>query len=387
MKCIACVLVIPVLMSLLAYRYIQPMPSGAREPRNQIITLGLFRVLDDVISILSSFGYSKTELFKNAFENNPRPEPDPRVLSTDEYFDGIKVRIYRPLASKDKVLPAMVYYHGGGWIYMSVNSYDPLTTAISLKANIVVISVEYRLMPDYRFPRQFEDCLEATEYVFRNAKKYLIDPSRISIGGDSAGGNLAAAVGLMFSQEPKPNLAKIKVQVLLYPVLQAFDFNLPSYREYADVSGVSYLNRVDMINYINMYGFQDQGNMDAISKTNTCLLPGDLQKRGGANLKQSEPNTTLSDAVHDNVINPYAWPLMATDDALRKLPKTYVVVTEYDPLRDEGLIFAERLRRLVPENIELSYLAGLEHGIFSLYNYKSQPSTMDTLVDYLNRNL
>ncbi|XP_052058402.1 neutral cholesterol ester hydrolase 1-like [Mytilus californianus] len=351
MKCLACVLVLPVLMSLLAYRYIQPMPSGAREPRNQMITLGLFRVLDDVISILSSFGYSKTELFKNAFENNPRPEPDPRVLSTDEYFDGIKVRIYRPLASKDKVLPAMVYYHGGGWIYMSVNSYDPLTTAISLKANIVVISVEYRLMPDYIFPSQFEDCLKATEYVFRNAEKYLIDPSRISIGGDSAGGNLAAAVGLKFSQEPKPSLAKIKVQVLLYPVLQAFDFDLPSYREYADVSGVSYLNRVDMINYINMYGFQDQGNLDAISRNKHVsektrqtyrslvdpgLLPEDLQKRGGANPKQSEPNTTLSDAVHDNVINPYAWPLMATDDALLKLPKTYVVVTEYDPLRDEG---------------------------------------------------
>ncbi|CAC5392701.1 AADACL3_4 [Mytilus coruscus] len=377
MKCLACALVMPVMMSLLAYRYIQPMPSGAREPRNQMITLALFRVLDDVTSILSLFGYSKTELFKNACENSPLPEPDPRVLSKDDYFDGIKVRIYRPLASKDKVLPAMVY-----WMDLYV--------------------CQYRLMPEYRFPSQFEECLKATEYVFRNAEKYLIDPSRISIGGDSAGGNLAAAVGLKFSREPKPNLAKIKVQVLLYPVLQAFDFNLPSYREYADVSGVSYLNRVDMINYINMYGFQDQGNLDAISKNKHVsektrqtyrslvdpgLLPEDLQKRDGAYPKQSEPNTTLSDAVHDNVINPYAWPLMATDDALLKLPKTYVVVTEYDPLRDEGLIFAERLRRLVPENIELSYLAGLEHGIFSLYNYKSQTSTMDTLVDYLNRNL
>lgn len=99
-----------------------------------------------------------------------------------------------------------------------------------------------------------------------------------------------------------------------------------------------------------------------------------------------KPNETLSTLVNDNLIDPYAWPLMSSDDLLRKLPTTYMVVMELDSLRDDGLIFAERLRRL-GVNIKLQYWEGLEHDLFNLFHYNSYSLVMDALADFLRRSL
>lgn len=213
---------------------------------------------------------------------------------------------------------------------------------------------------------------------------------------------MAAAVAIKFSKDPKPGLPKLKLQILLYPVLQAFDFSLPSYQEHPDRSSFCYIHKDVIVSTVNMYAFQDKGNLDDLSKNKHVsketrvkyrkfldpdLLPVEIKERS-RQIVPDDPIDQLAEMLLPNVTNPYIYPIMATDDDLRKLPKTYIAITEYDALRDEGLIYAERLKRLNGGgSVELKYWTGLEHGLYNFYHYKYHSVAIDLLADYLKRNL
>jgi acetyl esterase len=204
----------------------------------------------------------------------------------------IPVRIYTPEGSGP--FPVYVYFHGGGWVIGDLDSQDADCRAVANGAACVVVSVNYRHAPEHKFPAAVEDAYRATQWVADNAGSLAGDAARLAVGGMSAGGNLAAVVALMARDRGSP---RIVYQVLTVPVMN-YAFDTESYRE----NGEGYvLTRQAMEWFWAHY----------------LATPADGT-------------------------NPYASPLRAPD--LRGLPPAFVVTAEYDPLRDEGRAYAERLR-------------------------------------------
>jgi acetyl esterase len=226
----------------------------------------------------------------------------------------IPIRIYTPDALSP--CPAMVYFHGGGWVVCDLNTHDVACSAIARRAGAVVVSVDYRLAPEHKFPAAVVDCYAATVWVASNAPRLGIDPKRISVGGDSAGGNLATVMCLKSRDENGPAIA---FQALVYPVTNLSSFDTASYREFAD-------------------GYQ-------LTKT-------EMEWFRDCYLGQKE-----------DAQNPHASPLLARD--LRGLPHALIITAECDPLRDEGEAYAKRLEQAgVP--MTCTRYAGMIHPFFSL---------------------
>lgn len=204
----------------------------------------------------------------------------------------IPIRIYFP--HLDATLPVLVMFHGGGWVTGSLETYDVTCREYANAADCIVVSVNYRHGPEHKYPAAAEDAYAATLWVSQNAASFNGDPSRVAVGGSSAGGNLAAVVSMMARDRGAPPLV---MQLLIVPVID-YSFDTQSYRDNADGYG---LTRAAMQWYWRQY---------------------------------------LADE-HDGA-QPYASPIRAKD--LRNLPPAFVITTEYDPLRDEGLAYAARLR-------------------------------------------
>lgn len=203
----------------------------------------------------------------------------------------VAVRIYTPHGTGP--FPVLVYYHGGGWVIGDLDTVDVPCRHLANRAGCVVVSVDYRRAPEHKFPAAADDAFLAARWVAANAASIGADPARIAVGGDSAGGNLAAVVALMARDT---GAIRLHYQMLLYPVTH-HAFDTPSYTENADGY---FLTRDHMAWFWNHY---------------------------------------LADVADGR--HPYASPLLASSHA--DLPPALVVTAEYDPLRDEGEVYAARL--------------------------------------------
>jgi acetyl esterase len=144
------------------------------------------------------------------------PLPDVAEVQELALPGGVAMRLYRPLGSAaGQVLPALIFAHGGGWLIGDLDTHDHLARSLANEAGCAVLSVDYRLAPEHRFPAAVEDCAEALRFVVRHAGQFRLDPARIAVGGDSAGGNLAAVLALMARDGTVPPVC---FQLLLYPV-------------------------------------------------------------------------------------------------------------------------------------------------------------------------
>jgi acetyl esterase len=235
---------------------------------------------------------------------------------------ALRLRIYRPLShgpsplgpSPLGPLPLLVFFHGSGFVLCSLDTHDGICRNLCAGAGCIVVSVDYRLAPEAKFPAPLDDCVFATRWAADHADELGADGSRIAIGGDSAGGNLAAATALRLRDEGGPALCG---QLLIYPVT---DFHTPGTASYRDNAEGYGLTRDTMIWFWNHY---------------------------------------LADPA--DATNPYASPLRAT--ILARLPPALVVTAEFDPLRDEGEAYAEQLRAAgVPAR--MSRWDGMNHGFF-----------------------
>jgi len=225
----------------------------------------------------------------------------------------IPVRIYTPVGTAP--FPVLVYFHGGGWVIGNLDTHDGICRSLANRVGCLVVSVDYRLAPEHTFPAAPEDCYAATRWLAEHAGSLGGDKGRIAVGGDSAGGNLAAVVALMARDRGGPKLA---FQLLVYPATDT-DFETRSYRENSEGY---FLTRADMVWFWNHYA------------------PRDEDRR-----------------------NPYAAPLRAA--SLRGLPPALVITAEFDPLCDDGNAYAARLREDgVP--VRLSQQDGLIHGFFQM---------------------
>lgn len=221
----------------------------------------------------------------------------------------IPVRVYAP--ASDAALPILVYFHGSGFVVCNLDTHDGVCRSLANGAACIVVSVDYRLAPEHPFPAAVDDCYAATVWVAAHAAELGGDPNRVAVGGDSAGGNLATVVARLARDQHGPNLV---YQLLIYPVAEQPGLT-PSYEQNAN--GYD-LTREGMIWFWNHY------------------LPD---------------RATWTD--------PRAAPLRATD--LSKLPPALVLTAEYDVLRDEGELYAQRLQEAgVP--VRLIRYEGMIHG-------------------------
>ncbi len=227
----------------------------------------------------------------------------------------IPVRAYTPRDESPGPRPALLFYHGGGWVLGGLDTVDALCRKLANASGCVVISVAYRLAPEHKFPTPLDDCFEAARLVEADAGSFGVDPSRIAVGGDSAGGNLAASVALMARSRGGPKLA---FQLLIYPIAE-HDLDSPSYLANAEGYG---LTRDIMAWYWTQY--------------------------------LGRPEDGLS---------PLASPLKAED--LSGLPPAFVMTAEYDVLRDEGDAYAARLAE-AGVTVEHRCYPGQIHGFIQL---------------------
>jgi acetyl esterase len=151
--------------------------------------------------------------------SRPMLQPDPPEVAEvrDLVAGSVPVRLYRGLGtSSGTILPCLIYLHGGGWVIGDIAQYDQVCRRLANLAGCCVISVEYRLAPEHKFPAGVDDCASATRWIIENGVSLAIDPARIAVGGDSAGGNLSAVMCLMARDGVLP---PISYQVLIYPAV------------------------------------------------------------------------------------------------------------------------------------------------------------------------
>ncbi|XP_071093503.1 neutral cholesterol ester hydrolase 1-like [Haliotis cracherodii] len=395
------------------FRYLDtPVPEGVPEVWNARILDAALRTNGKLILSLHDFGFTGgvtwftrkmvDVVLTTLITGNPFGKgEDPEIKITDTQFNGVDVRVYEPASCTGKERPVLVYYHGGGWSWLSIGVYDPTMRELAKRVSMVIVSVGYRQSPEHAHPIPFEDCLTATEYVLNNAAKLKVDPTRVAISGDSAGGHLTAAVALRLKK-------KIKIQVPIYPCLQLLDLQTPSYIENRMyIPGM--LNDVSMLSYWLNYGnisYDHMGDILANKHTSPAIKKSKYAERicpkyymkehiRTESLKSpSKPtdfgNEKLFSTIERTVLDPYFAPLMADDAEYRDLPLTYVLTAGYDVLRDDGLMYAQRLKN-AGVDVHLAHYKEGFHGMIFFFDgpipFEVGKRALADLVAFLKKRL
>lgn len=259
----------------------------------------------------------KPEMMRQTAEQSVLPIPLPTIAETSDHaIPGpagmVPARLYRPTAEAS--LPAILFLHGGGWVMGTIDQYERFARELANASGCAVLSVEYRLAPEYPYPAAIDDCFAALQWLAAHASGLGIDSAKLSVAGDSAGGNLAAVLALLARDRKGPLL---RHQLLLYPVIDR-GCDTASYRE-----NERYLLTPDMMRWFWAQYLGDRGAAET----------------------------------------PFAAPAEFTD--LVGLPGTTVITADYDPLRDEGENYALALSRAgVPT--ELVRAPRMIHGFLAM---------------------
>ena len=229
----------------------------------------------------------------------------------DVVAGGVPSRLYRP--SADTSIGLIVYFHGGGWVVGDLETHDHICRTMAVNTGHAVLSVEYRLAPEHKFPAAIDDAMAATRWAHENAASLGVDGGRFAVAGDSAGANLAAVVA-------QQGVVPLKYQVLVYPTVD-MSMTLPAIEENAE--GPT-LTKVMMKWFVDHY-LRDERD----------------------------------------VTNVLASPLLAPDDVLKRVPPAVILTSEYDPLRDDGEAYG---KRLVANGVSASVVRfnGTLHGFYSM---------------------
>ncbi|XP_071505769.1 arylacetamide deacetylase-like [Diadema antillarum] len=363
-----------------------PVPDGLAEPWK-------YRMLVAYMSVSTLAGKISTYVHpdnENAYiqtvravrdmQNYPMPfeVPGSNIRSKVTNFDGVRVRVYETIKRGKESLPGMIYIHGGGYALGSADGYDRFTRYLSERLDMFVMSIDYRLSPEHPFPAGLEDCLAATRYLLRHASEFGLDPARIGISGDSAGGHLSAVISqIIHDDDSTPDL---KLQVLIYPATQSMDFQTPSYQRYAEDFGnqgilpatrvaafysMYHIGRADPL-YIHQLisnqhltaSFKDSSrfmkylNHDVIpeairAKTKSYVTPAQRMDAG---------NSTLWESLARLYLDPRWTPLFRED--MTGLPSAFIATCGFDSIRDDGIFYAKRLEAAGVETKWKNYESG-----------------------------
>ena len=250
----------------------------------------------------------------------------------------VPVRVYLPREKETDGLPVMLFFHGGGWVTESIDNYERICARMAVATNHIVVSVGYRLAPEYKFPVGLEDCYAGAKELY-TGKIAGIDPEQITVIGDSAGGNLAAALSLLARDRGE---FLPKRQILIYPALYG-DYSDASPYPSVQENGSDYLLTAGkMRDYIELYASSEKDKK-----------------------------------------NPYFAPLLAED--YKNQPKTLILTAEFDPLRDEGEEYGRKLSEAGNE-VEIHRISDALHGYFALgIKYYHVKESFELINEFLRR--
>lgn len=279
-----------------------------------------------MLAALKALSYPDIDIGKNyklkrqlevaaGFTHNPFYKPWDHVVGCGDH--AVPVRLFAPTSTGEHAV--LLFFHGGGWVTGNIDSYDKVCHHMARLTNRMVVSVDYRLAPEHRFPAAIEDCYAVARDLYLDASLFGMQPEQIAIIGDSAGGNLAAAVSLLARDRGEFLPTH---QILIYPATYNNHGASSPYRSIRD-NGTDFLLTSKRIrDYMNLY----------ISRP-------------------------------DDKFNPYFAPLLA--DSLENQPKTLVITAEFDPLRDEGEDYARQLAN-AGSAVALHRIPDALHGYFAL---------------------
>ena len=231
----------------------------------------------------------------------------------------VPVRIYLPREKVTEDLPVFLFFHGGGWVTDCIDNYERICARLASATEHIVVSVEYRLAPEHPFPTGFMDCYAVAKAIYTNRFILNVNPQRITLIGDSAGGNLAAAVSLKARDD---GIFKPQRQILIYPAVNNDYSDTSRFQSVKDCGSDYLLTAGKMQDYIDLYAKNEEDKQ-----------------------------------------NPYFAPYLAKD--VSHQPDTLILTSEFDPLRDEGEAFGERLKA-AGNRVEVHRIAGAFHGYFAL---------------------
>nr|WP_197969890.1 alpha/beta hydrolase [Mesobacillus harenae] len=259
---------------------------------------------------------------------------------TDKKIKGpegdIPVRVYMP--EGEGPFPVTVYFHGGGFVYGDLDTHDSVCRSIAKASQQVLVAVDYRLAPENPFPAAPNDCFTAAKWVYDHAEELNVDNTKLSVAGDSAGGNLATVVSMMAKEQGGLSISK---QLLLYPVTDRFQPD--KYASYKENGSGYFLTTESMGLFSKLYIQSDEGRN-----------------------------------------NPHTAPMLAED--LSGLPPALVITAEYDPLRDEGEAYGEKLREAGVEVI-IKREEGQIHGFFNLFSMIDSKEDIKEVYNYIGEFL
>uniref|UniRef100_A0A8B9JXC3 Arylacetamide deacetylase-like 4 n=1 Tax=Astyanax mexicanus TaxID=7994 RepID=A0A8B9JXC3_ASTMX len=327
------------------------------------------------------------------YMNHKTPVAPPGLRIKDMTFGGVPVIVYEPTAPSDQKRRGMMYFHGGGWVLGNITMYDEVCKHIAKESDTTIVSVGYRLAPEHRFPAHLDDCEAATLHFFSVAEaEFGVDPHRVVLGGDSAGGNLSAALSQRLAKKRTGDVPSPLALVLIYPALQMADFTLPSYlqnqsvpllyRDKAAYYFLQYLNGDMSVCQEVLAGRHVPAELKAhYSKwLDPANLPPEFRER------ITTPDTEVYQIIKDG-LQPEFSPLLAEDEDLCLTPSTFILTCEYDVLRDDGILFQKRLKDLGVD-VTWHHVSDGFHGALSFFNnsilnFSAGDKAMGNIVNYI----
>lgn len=244
----------------------------------------------------------------------------------------IKIRVYFPKKKNKESFAGLIFFHGGGFVIGSIKTHDHLCRRLSRLSSAVIFSVEYRLAPEFKFPSAILDSADAVKWIFENIKKFNVNKNKIGIAGDSAGACIAAVMSILFR---KHKLIRLSHQILIYPCTAP----KPNNKSHFTFAKGFLLSRKNILWFYNNY-------------KNSSLDEKDFR---------------------------YA-PIISQD--LSELPKSLIIVAGYDPLRDEGIKYAEKLIHF-GNDVQLINYKNMVHGFFLMTKLQDSRNAIDKTVSFI----
>ncbi|XP_049631313.1 arylacetamide deacetylase-like 3 [Suncus etruscus] len=322
---------------------------------------------------------------------------DPDVVVTDLRFGTIPVKMYQPRSSCNTPRPGILLYHGGGGMIGSVKTHHGICLILCKESDSVILSVSYRKMPDFKFPVSTTDCMAATVNILKSLSALGVDPARVVVCGDSAGGGLAVVISQQLLKVP--DLPKIRAQIVLYPVLHGLDFQSPANQQNNVPLLPRYLAMHCFLTYLNI---DPSWEKDMITGAN---LPSEIHEKykkwlGHENIPErfkqrgyrQKPVAPLNEVAYQEtnlLLDATMCPLVAEDEVMSQMPEAFIVSCEYDYLRDHSLLYKKRLEDLgVP--VTWLYVEDGFHGALTMIDkgfffIPCSRKIMNGMVDFIKR--
>lgn len=411
-------IILPLLLALLVYNLNPSVPNGLEEKWKYQILMIFLKIVGSVGKFIGMFESGDDKLHNTLIGMNSvasfvselyaTDHFGPGVITSEADFNGTKVYIYQPPVTSDQLLPGFVYFRGGGLLYGNSKSFEGIAKKIAFRVNTVVINVDYTNTYYNKFPGPVNQAFGAVKWFMSHAEEYGVDPNRIAVGGDSAGGYLSTVIShLVHDDKSIPNL---KLQILIYPWLQCLDFHMPSYQKYEADFGINtgFVNRQSMAIICSFHAWGIT-NLRLIQKLieNKHVSPS---FRKSALYRKTFGHDLLPAAYRDNS---YYKGASLPDDGdedfwneskeifldprftpqLRKnmtgLPTAYVMTVGYDSLRDEGYLYVQQLKR-AGVNVTWAHYERGWHGIHwtkAGFTFRLQEKVHDDFLMFVRNNL